>query len=80
MPKVTLYVIPGCFRCRQARALLCRHRIAFREVNALQSPKSLVKLPSGVQPEFPVVAIGARVMCRPDLRTLASALRKRRTA
>lgn len=77
MFKVTLYVIPGCLRCRQAKELLRRHRVVFAEVNALENPKSLVRLPSGVQPEFPVVTIDSRVLCGPDRRTLAAALRRR---
>ena len=77
MPEVTLYVIPGCLRCRHARLFLRRHRVLFKEVNALRYPKSLVRLPSGVLPEFPVVTVGSEVIRGTNLRALARALRHR---
>lgn len=76
MAEVILYVIPGCRLCRQTREYLRRQQVPFAEINALDSPKSLVKLPSGFRPEFPVVTVNARVLPRVNRRTLAAALNR----
>ena len=66
MAEVVLYVIPGCQSCRQMRDYLHKRRVVFREINALESPRSLARLPSGFQPDFPIVKIGTEVIARAD--------------
>ncbi len=59
--KVILYTTEPCGFCRQAKALLDRHRVAYEEVNLAKDPigrANLVALTG--QMTFPQIVVGKR--------------------
>lgn len=75
MTPVTLYLLPGCLRCRRAKELLRSHRVPFKEVNALNQPKALARFQTDARMVFPIILIGDAILRGFDRRKLTAALR-----
>ncbi len=74
-PPVTLYVVPGCPLCADARAWLARHRVAYVErdvANDFAALRAMYKLTR--QRLVPVFARGGRALVRPTDRELTEFL------
>lgn len=69
---VTLYTVPGCPMCAEARAWLEQHRIAYRErdvANDFGALRAMYKLTH--QQFVPVFEVNGRAQVRPDAGELA---------
>jgi glutaredoxin len=75
MSKVTLYVVPGCPLCADARAWLARHHVEYVErdvANNFAALRAMYKLTR--QRYVPVFARGERALVRPSDAELAAFL------
>jgi glutaredoxin len=70
--QITLYSVPGCPHCAEARAWLCERGLAFSEVDVrVRGPVLHQALVHAGRPVVPVIEVGRQVLVGFDPERLA---------